>query len=447
MARQKSDAPSYRYHISGQACVTLDGRDFLLGEYNSPASKAKYYALLAEYNANGKRASEIEPTQLSKSPITVGCVTAEYREHVKIKYAHDKSRRKHYEGLCQLLDTEYRDLPAEEFGPRRLAEIRELFVASGNNRTYVNSQTRVICKIFQYSVSRELVDVNVLIRLKTLEPLRQGDSVASEPKRRQPVDLATVKATADHLSPVLKAMVRVQASTGMRSSEVCGIRSCDIDQTLSDTWIYRPEKHKTAHHGIAKAVPIVGDAHLALAPFMEDRASDSFCFSPRESVQWYRNQRTAKRVVSTSRGNGPGRKRDRGGLKGDDAKRKPGHKFSRDSYRQAVQSAAKQADVPAWTPYQLRYTAATAVREALGIESAQALLGHSHASMTEHYAKHILSQLDYCSILSPYLHRAQTDKIPRALDNALRAAGRFAIKVTRGTQWASGRGRDAATVY
>ncbi len=327
MARQKSDAPSYRYHISGQARVTLDGRDFLLGEYNSPGSKAKYYALLAEYNANGKRAPEIASTLLAKSPITVRSVTAEYREYVKVKYAHDKARRKHYEGLCQLLEIECGDLPAEEFGPRRLAEIREVFVASGNNRTYVNSQTRVICKIFQYAVGRELVDVNVLIRLKTLEPLRLGDSLAPEPKRRQPVDLATVKATAAHLSPVLKAMVRMQASTGMRSSEVCRIRPCDIDQTMPDTWIYRPEKHKTAHHGITKAVPIVGDARLALTPFMENRASDSFCFSPRESVQWYRDQRTAKRVVSTSLGNGPGRKRDRGGLKESTPSGNPGTGF------------------------------------------------------------------------------------------------------------------------
>ncbi len=38
-------------------------------------------------------------------------------------------------------------------------------------------------------------------------------------------------------------------------------------------------------------------------------------------------------------------------------------------------------------PYQLRHLAATVVREALGIEATQALLGHSQIAMTEHYAK------------------------------------------------------------
>jgi len=64
MPRQKSDAPAYRYHISGQARVTLEDKDFLLGEYDSPQSKAKYYALLAQYNANGKKAPVTIPESL-----------------------------------------------------------------------------------------------------------------------------------------------------------------------------------------------------------------------------------------------------------------------------------------------------------------------------------------------------------------------------------------------
>ncbi len=64
MARQRIDAPAYRYHISGQARVTLAGKDFFLGKFGSPESKAKYYALLAEYNANGKRVPQSTPAQL-----------------------------------------------------------------------------------------------------------------------------------------------------------------------------------------------------------------------------------------------------------------------------------------------------------------------------------------------------------------------------------------------
>ena len=41
--------PSYRYHKpSGQAVVTLNGRDIYLGRYGSPETRAEFDRLLAE---------------------------------------------------------------------------------------------------------------------------------------------------------------------------------------------------------------------------------------------------------------------------------------------------------------------------------------------------------------------------------------------------------------
>ena len=48
--------PSYRLHKpSGQAVVTLDGRDVYLGKHDTPQSKAEYDRLIAEWLANGRR--------------------------------------------------------------------------------------------------------------------------------------------------------------------------------------------------------------------------------------------------------------------------------------------------------------------------------------------------------------------------------------------------------
>ncbi|TWU27924.1 tyrosine-type recombinase/integrase [Novipirellula artificiosorum] len=380
MPRPKVDAPAYRYHISGQARVTLDGRDFFLGEYDSPESKAKYFTLLAEYNANGKTMPIATPRQLADAPVTVRCITAEFREYIEVKYANNPHHRRTLQNLCMLLEDEYGDVPAAQFGPRKLAELRDLFVASGNNRRYANQQTRSICSIFKHAISRELIDVNILLRLQTLEPLRRGQTPAPESIPRKPVELSIVAATAKKLSPVVRAMVRIQVATGMRPSEVCKMRPSDIDQTDPNTWIYRPAEHKTAHRGKTKAVPILGDARAALQPFM-DRSSDAFCFSPKEAIRWHRDQKHAARKTPLSCGDRPGSKCK------ENPKRPPGDAYTKDSYRRAVQRAAKEAGVEAWTPYQLRYTAGTQVRDALGVEAAQALLGHSHVSMTEHYAK------------------------------------------------------------
>lgn len=55
--------PSYRLHKqSGQAIVTLGGKDFLLGSHGTATSKAEYDRLIAEWIANGRRQLQSEST-------------------------------------------------------------------------------------------------------------------------------------------------------------------------------------------------------------------------------------------------------------------------------------------------------------------------------------------------------------------------------------------------
>ena len=56
--------PAYRFHVSGQAVVTLAGKDFYLGPHDSPESRARYFELVQEYNANGKIAPNTPAPEL-----------------------------------------------------------------------------------------------------------------------------------------------------------------------------------------------------------------------------------------------------------------------------------------------------------------------------------------------------------------------------------------------
>ena len=58
--------PAYRFHVSGQAVVTLAGKDFYLGPHDSPESRARYFELVQEYNANGKIAPKTTPRRKTK---------------------------------------------------------------------------------------------------------------------------------------------------------------------------------------------------------------------------------------------------------------------------------------------------------------------------------------------------------------------------------------------
>ncbi|MCS7466114.1 site-specific integrase [Stieleria sp. ICT_E10.1] len=394
MARPRSKMPAYRYHVSGQAVVTLAAKDFYLGEYDSPESRARYFSLLAEYNSNGQQAPG-QPQRQAETPITVRCVTGEFREHIKTKYANNKTATNRFQNLCTLLEDEYGDLPAKKFGPRKLSALRDLFVASGNCRPYVNSQTRNIIRIMKYGVSREVVPPEVIVALDSLEPLRHGQTTAPEGKKRKPVSVDDVIATVKFLSPTLRAMVILQTATGMRPSELFRMRPCDVDRS-GDVWLYRVPVHKTAHHGIEKVIPLLGEAREAVSPFLL-RDAETPCFSPAESAQWFREQRSANRTTPRSCGNVAGGKRKA------NPKRQPGAQYSKDSYRRAIERAAEKAGVSHWFPYQLRHLAGTVVRELAGIESAQILLGHTSPRTTEIYAKVPLAKAIEAARVAPRL--------------------------------------------
>lgn len=377
MARPQKALPEYKYHISGQGRVFIKGKYYYLGAYNTPESIAKYRKLVGHYIATGDVPTE--ETHQANTPVTVADVTAEAREWIRGKYKEQTAQRYRMLNLCELLDDEYGDVPADEFGPRKLSEIRELFIATGNCRTYCNTQTRDVVRIFKFAVSRELIRPETLVALNSLEPLRYGQTKAKESVPVESVNLDDVRATVRHLSPTVRAMVRIQAATGMRPSELCIMRPADVER-VGPVWLYKPQTHKTRHLGKSKAVPIGGDAIDALRPFLE-RGAEEYCFSPEESAQWHRDQRTAKRVTPMNAGDKVGSNRKPAPA------RKPGAKFSPESYRRAITRAAEKAKVKHWFPYQLRHLAAEVVQDALGVEHAQHLLGHSRPSMTAHYAK------------------------------------------------------------
>ena len=57
--------PSYRLHKpSGQAVVTLNGKDFYLGKHGTPESRAEYDRFLAEWLAAGRQLTPVRPDGL-----------------------------------------------------------------------------------------------------------------------------------------------------------------------------------------------------------------------------------------------------------------------------------------------------------------------------------------------------------------------------------------------
>jgi integrase len=341
MPRPRSAQPAYQFHVSGQGRVILAGEDYYLGPHGSPESYARYFALLAEYNANGKQPPQ-QPKRLADTCIRMRDITADFRHRELPNYESNNGQYSRFSNLCDLLDARHGDEPTSEFGPRKLETLRDTFVAKGNCRSYCNTLTRMIIRIIEHGVSRELVQPDRIVALEALKPLKEGQ--ARESQGRSGVAIETIKATLPFLTATAAAMVRIQFATAMRPSELFRMTPAMIDRSGAN-WFYRPTTHKTAHHGKTKAVPIIGEALEALTPYLFG-APESLCFLTMKGTEW-----------------------------------------NKDSYRIAVARAAKAAGVEHWTPYQIRHTAAQAVRDNEGPEATQALLGHSRLSTTEIYAK------------------------------------------------------------
>jgi integrase len=60
-------------------------------------------------------------------------------------------------------------------------------------------------------------------------------------------------------------MVRVQLLLACRPGELISMRPRDIDRSRP-VWIYRPESHKTQHHGKSRIIPIGPRAQLKMTP-------------------------------------------------------------------------------------------------------------------------------------------------------------------------------------
>lgn len=110
MPRQKSAQPAYQFHVSGQALVRLDYKDFYLGQHGTPESYARYYSLLAEYNANGRKAPGDPEKQVERqadTTIKVSHVTADFIARVIPSSGSNQNRKYQFTRLCDLLNERF----------------------------------------------------------------------------------------------------------------------------------------------------------------------------------------------------------------------------------------------------------------------------------------------------------------------------------------------------
>jgi integrase len=238
--------PSYRLHKpSGQAVVTLNGRDIYLGLHGTKTSKAAYDRAVAEWLANGRR---VEP----RHEATVSEIIVKYLDHVDGYYTSNEPRniRLAIKPLRRL----YGMTAAREFGPLALKAIRQTFLEGDLSRGEVNKRTRPIVRLFKWSVAEELIPASVLHALKAVEGILRGRGDVRESAPVKPVPDADMDAIRPFVSRQVWAMIELQRLTGMRPGEACQMRTCDIN-TQGRIWEYRPQTWVIRRRWLPRSMP------------------------------------------------------------------------------------------------------------------------------------------------------------------------------------------------
>ena len=202
---------------------------------------------------------------------------------------------------------------ASEFGPRSLKAVRSAMITGswikekdleawkqkgrklGWSRTFVNQCVSTVRRAFKWAVSEELVGESAFAALKAVDGLREGEEGVRKGRGKvRPVAPEVVDATLPWLLPESADLVRLMLLTGMRSDEATQMRPCDISQegrdpdgrVWPDVWVYTPGHHKTEGEGEYIKVVFLGKRCQAiLAPYLEGRKPDAWCFNPREAME------------------------------------------------------------------------------------------------------------------------------------------------------------------
>ena len=455
----RSSLPQLRRHKgTGQGLVRLPdanaspprARDFWLGvwpesqEQPPPTVRQKYDSVIAEWLAAGRElarmpslAGKIQPPVADATPSrgvarspqkegsgsTVLEVIAAYVEHAQAYYVDPEgkptSEMKEIVLSLRPLRFFHAEEPADAFGPLKLKRLREHLITGYEHSRYgpqpalcrklINRRVDVIKRMFKWAASEELVPPSVYHGLQAVAGLRRGRSAARETGPVLPVEVDLVERTLPHLPPHVAGILELMLHTGMRPGEACRIRLAEIDRS-GEVWLYRPSRHKTAHHGHARVIAVGPKAQSVLrrfirvqcphcgaagrpeilgfvegrcpqcaVPTVEVHPSSEAVFSPwwQREERYLEMRRARKTKVQPSQEN----------RRKEDAQRLPGESFTPSALGHSIRVACKRHHLSLWHPNQLRHTHATLVRRAFGLEAAQVVLGHSKADITQVYAE------------------------------------------------------------
>jgi integrase len=420
--------PSYRKHkATGQAVVTLNGKDIYLGRFKSKESRAEYDRQIARWLANGRRLPATDW-------IMVVELTDRFWAHVEQHYRKPDgtptSEIDNFRCALRPLRHLFGTTSAKDFGPLSLKAVRVLMENGYEHprhgyqpaltRGSINRHVGRIKRMFRWATENEIVPPSVYHGLLAVRGLQRGRCAAKEAEPVRPAPEALIDAVRPHVSRPVAALIDLQLLTAARPGELCIMRGCDLNMA-GRIWTYTPATHKNDYRGHKREIYLGPKAQEIVKRFLKMDLS-AYLFSPKDTeIERHAERRQGRRTPLY-----PSHVRHLEEKRKGRRNRAPREHYDANSYAGAIAYACIKAfPLPAhlgprikpdgkretrkewtarltpeekqavqvwrrehsWHPHQLRHNAATNLRREFGVELARIILGHKTAFTTEIYAE------------------------------------------------------------
>jgi hypothetical protein len=168
--------PRYRRHkASGQAVVTIQGRDIYLDPFRSAASREAYQREIAEWLQGATHGRRRAMTVVEVSAAYLKFARGYYRKHGEVT-AEVRMIKDALTIVCGI----YGRTKAADFGPLALKICREEMIRRDWCRSHINKNIARVKRCFKWAAEEELVPGNVAQALWSVAGLRVGRTAARE---------------------------------------------------------------------------------------------------------------------------------------------------------------------------------------------------------------------------------------------------------------------------
>ena len=335
--------PKLRHQKSRNCCVVrLDGKDHYGPKWNAGDAESWYQQLISDYLHRQQALARL-------TIVSVRDMTLQFLEYSKARHKPETSSN--YARACRYLCDVAGDLDACQLTLAHIESLRDIRIAAGNRRKYINDMVGRVKQLIKWSQRYMYMTSETVASILALEPISANHPFVTPSEPVRPVSIDLINQVLPHLNDNVGAMIRLQLYSGARPGEIIRLKPERMD-TSDDVWIYRPDSHKTDSYGHIRQIAF-GPKSIPILETRMDRPAGGYAFNS-----------------------------DR---------HDPASCYSKDTYGRAIRRGCERAGVSRFTPHQLRHTAATFIQQQYGITGAQLMLGHSSPKTTAIYAQQNLT--------------------------------------------------------